>query len=248
MARRNARLTVHGRMLLIERVSAGRPVAHVAAELGISRATGYNWWACWRAEGPPGLLDRSSRAHHIPHERVQQIVALRVTRKLGPARIAPLVGLPASTVPAVLTRHNLSRLAWLDRPTGTLIRRYGRARPGELVHVDVKKLGRLRDGGGWRVHGRDNLERRRSRYGPRVGYDYIHAAIDDHTRLAYAEIHPDEKPTPAPGSSAGPPPPSPTTASTGSNASGLGITASRPPPGRAGRPVRRRRSARPAPR
>jgi transposase InsO family protein len=197
MAHRNARLTVHGRMLLIERVSGGRPVAHVAAELGISRATGYKWWARWRAEGPPGLLDRSSRAHRIPHRTPdtieQRVCTLRVTRKLGPARIAPLVGLSASTVHAVLTRHNLSRLAWLDRPTGTLIRRYERARPGELVHVDVKKLGRLRDGGGWRVHGRDNLERRRARYGPRVGYDYIHAAIDDHTRIAYAEIHPDEK-------------------------------------------------------
>ncbi|WP_433276210.1 IS481 family transposase [Pseudonocardia xinjiangensis] len=197
MAHRNARLTVHGRMLLIERVSAGRPVAHVAAELGISRATGYKWWARWRAEGPRGLLDRSSRAHRIPHrtpdQLVQQIVALRVERKLGPARIAPLVELPASTVHAVLTRHGLSRLAWLDRPTGTLIRRYERARPGELVHVDVKKLGRLREGGGWRVHGRDSLERRRARYRSRVGFDYVHAAIDDHTRLAYAEIHPDEK-------------------------------------------------------
>jgi transposase InsO family protein len=196
MAHRNARLTVHGRMLLVERVRAGRPVAHVAAELGISRATGYKWWNRWRTEGPAGLVDRSSRAHRIPQRTPtpveEQIVALRRQRKLGPHRIAPLVGLPASTVHAVLTRHGLSRLAWMDRPTGTPIRRYERARPGELVHVDVKKLGRLRDGGGWHVHGRDDLERRRARYGPRVGFDYVHAAIDDHTRLAYAEIHPDE--------------------------------------------------------
>jgi transposase InsO family protein len=194
---RNARLTVHGRMLLVQRVLSGRPVAHVAAELGVSRATGYKWMTRWHAEGPAGMWDRSSRAHRIPHRTpstlAQQVVALRLAHKLGPARIAPLVGLPASTVHAVLTRHGLSRLAWLDRPTGTLIRRYERARPGELLHVDVKKLGRLRDGGGWRVHGRDNLERRQARYGPRVGYDYIHAAIDDHTRIAYAEIHPDEK-------------------------------------------------------
>jgi transposase InsO family protein len=87
----------------------------------------------------------------------------------------------------------MPRLAWLDRPTGEPVRRYERERPGELLHVDVKKIGRLRDGGGWRVHGRDSLERRRARAATRVGYEYVHAAIDDHTRLAYAEIHPDER-------------------------------------------------------
>jgi transposase InsO family protein len=197
VAHRNARLTVHGRMLLVERVRSGRPVAHVAAELGISRATGYKWWRRWRTEGPAGLVDRPSRAHLIPRrtpaEVEQQVCRLRRERKLGPHRIAPLVGLPASTVHAVLARHGVSRLAWLDRPTGQTIRRYERDRPGELVHVDVKKLGRLRDGGGWRVHGRDNLASRQARYGARVGFDYVHAAIDDHTRIAYAEIHPDEK-------------------------------------------------------
>jgi transposase InsO family protein len=197
MAHRNARLTVHGRTLLIQRVLSGRPVAHVAAELGVSRATGYKWWARWRTEGPTGLHDRPSRAHHIPYrtpaEVEAQVIALRQARKLGPARIGPLLSMPASTVHAVLARHGLSRLAWLDRPTGQVIRRYERARPGELVHVDVKKLGRLREGGGWRVHGRDSLTHRRGRYGPRVGFDYVHAAVDDHTRLAYAEVHPDEK-------------------------------------------------------
>lgn len=198
MAHGNARLTVHGRTVLIERVLRDRrPVAHVAAELGISRATGYKWVARYRAEGPAGLVDRSSRAHRIPArtspELELRVLALRRERKLGPHRIAPLVGLPASTVHAVLARHGVSRLAWMDRPSGQVIRRYERDRPGELIHVDVKKLGRLRDGGGWRVHGRDSLERRRARYGPRVGYDYVHAAIDDHTRLAYAEIHRDER-------------------------------------------------------
>jgi transposase InsO family protein len=197
VSHRNARLTLHGRLLLVERVRAGRPVAHVAAELGISRATGYKWWRRWRTEGPAGLSDRSSRAHQIPRRTPepveQQVCALRRERKLGPARLGPLVGLPTSTVHAVLARHGMSRLAWLDRPTGTVIRRYERDRPGELVHVDVKKLGRLRDGGGWRVHGRDSLPARQARYGPRVGFDYVHAAIDDHTRIAYAEIHPDER-------------------------------------------------------
>jgi len=84
-------------------------------------------------------------------------------------------------VHAVLTRHGLSRLAWMDRPTGQLIRRYERDRPGELLHVDVKKLGRLRDGGGWRVHGRDSDQSRAARSAPRVGFDYVHAAIDDHS-------------------------------------------------------------------
>lgn len=197
MAHRNARLTVHGRMLLVQRVLAGRPVAHVAAEMGISRPTGYKWLHRYLTEGEPGLHDRSSRAHHIPHRTPAhleaQVVDIRTSRKLGPARIAALLNLPASTVHAVLTRHGLPRLAWLDRPTGQPIRRYERDHPGELIHVDVKKLGRLRDGGGWRVHGRDSDQSRRARTGPRVGFDYVHAAIDDHTRLAYAEIHTDER-------------------------------------------------------
>ena len=183
-------------MLLVERVLSGRPVAHVAAELGISRATGYKWLARFHSEGSTGLLDRSSRAHHGPRRTrpavEQQILWLRSQRKLGPARIGPLLGVAPSTVHAVLARHGMSRLAWLDRPTGQLIRRYERGRPGELVHVNVKKLGRLRDGGGWRVHGRDSRQHRHVRHRHRVGYDFVHAAIDDHTRIAYAEIHPDD--------------------------------------------------------
>jgi transposase InsO family protein len=177
-------------------VQDGRPVAHVAAELNCSRATGYKWLRRWREEGVAGLADRPSVAHRLPGKTPPaveaRIVELRQSRKLGPARIAPLVGVPASTVHAILTRHGLHRLAWLDRPTGTPVRRYERGRPGELVHVDVKKLGRLRDGGGWRVHGKDSDQHRRLKTGPRVGYDYVHAAIDDHSRLAYAEVHPDE--------------------------------------------------------
>lgn len=197
MAHRNARLTLHGRRLLIARVVTDRrPVAHVVKELGVSRATGYKWLARWRAEGDAGLHDRPSTAHRIPAktpaELEARICALRTSLKRGPRRLAPLLDMPASTVHAVLTRHGLHRLAWLDRPTGQPIRRYERQRPGELVHVDVKKIGRLRDGGGWRAHGRDSDAHRRARTSPRVGYEYVHAAIDDHTRLAYAEIHPDE--------------------------------------------------------
>jgi transposase InsO family protein len=197
----NARLTVFGRAELVRRVVAeGRPVAHVVIELGCSRATGYKWLARWRAEGPAGLIDRPSRAHRLsgrtPAAIEAQVLQLRCQRKLGPARIGPLVGLAPSTVHAVLRRHGLHRLAWLDRPSGQLIRRYERARPGELVHVDVKKLGAIRAGGGWRVHGKGSAQHNHSRSetdaGRRVGYDYVHCAIDDHTRLAYAEIHPDE--------------------------------------------------------
>jgi transposase InsO family protein len=198
MAHRNARLTLHARRLLIKRVIHDRrPVAHVVEELGVSRATGYKWLARWRAEGESGLHDRPSNAHHLPSktspETEARICLMRTQLKRGARRLAPLLGIPASTVHAVLTRHGLHRLAWLDRPTGQLIRRYERDRPGELIHVDVKKIGRLRDGGGWRVLGRDSPEHRRAREAVRVGYEYIHAAIDDHTRLAYAEIHPDEK-------------------------------------------------------
>jgi transposase InsO family protein len=197
----NARLTVHGRAELVRRVvEQGRPVAHVVVELNVSRATGYKWLARWRAEGPAGLHDRSSRAHRLPGKTSAdleaQVLRLRAARKLGPARIGPLVGLAPSTVHAVLARHGMHRLAWLDRPTGELIRRYERARPGELVHVDVKKLGAIREGGGWRAHGRGSAEHNHSRReadaGRRVGYDFVHCAIDDHTRLAYAEIHADE--------------------------------------------------------
>ncbi|MBC2868716.1 IS481 family transposase [Streptomyces mexicanus] len=192
MSHRNARLTVHGRRLLVERVRSGRPVAHVAAEMGISRATAHKWIRRWRSEGEVGLVDRSSRPHRTPHRTPaaveDRVCRLRRDRKLGPARIGPVLGLPASTVHRVLTRHGLNRLAWLDRPTGVVIRRYERDRPGELIHVDVKKLGRIPDGGGHKVRGRDAGRPIRG-----MGFDYVHSAVDDHTRLAYSEIHADEK-------------------------------------------------------
>ena len=199
MPHANARLTPAGRLILVQRIHAGRPAAHVAAEMGISRTTAYRWAARYRAEGEAGLHDRPSTARTHPHKtpvQVEQaITQLRVTRKLGPARIAAILGLPASTVHRVLTRLGLHRLAFLDRPTGRVIRRYERAAPGELLHLDVKKLGRLRPGGGHRVHGRDSVQHRtRDRKArARPGWDYVHAAVDDHSRLAYAEIHPNEQ-------------------------------------------------------
>ncbi|UPT42078.1 MULTISPECIES: IS481 family transposase [Streptomyces] len=193
MSHRNARLTVHGRRLLVDRVCSGRPVAHVAAEMGISRPTAHKWLRRWRSEGESGLIDRSSRPRRTPHRTSAaaeaRICRLRQERKLGPARLGPVLGMPASTVHRVLTRHGLNRLSFLDRPTGQVIRRYERERPGELIHVDVKKLGRIPDGGGHRTLGRQAGRATRSN----VGFDYIHSAVDDHSRLAYSEIHPDEK-------------------------------------------------------
>ena len=142
---RNAPLTSRGRMLMVERIAAGRPVAHVAAEIGVSRKTAVKWWRRWLIEGEAGLEGRSSRPHRCPHQtpaRVERrIVGLRERRKLRPARIVSIVGLPASTVHRVLCRHGLNQLAWMDRPTGQVIRRIHTDRPGELVHVDVKETG-----------------------------------------------------------------------------------------------------------
>jgi len=182
-------MTPRGRMIMIERIASGRPLAHVAAEMGVSRKTADKWWRRWLAEGEDGLQDRSSRPHRCPQQtslRLEaRIVRIRERRKLGPARIASIVGLPASTVHRVLCRRGLNRLAWMDRPTGQVIRRIHTDRPGELVHVDVKKLGRIPPGGGWRMRGRENVEHHRK---TRVGYDYVHSAIDAHSRLAYSEI------------------------------------------------------------
>ncbi|WP_427251131.1 IS481 family transposase [Bacillus cereus] len=204
MSHRNARLTVFGRRLLVDRVRSGRPVAHVAAEMGISRPTAHKWMSRWRAEGDAGLHDRPSRPHTTPHRTPPGLEAsvcrLRSERKLGPARIGPVLGLPASTVHRILTRHGLNRLARLDRPTGLPVRRYERDRPGELVHVDIKKLGNIPDGGGWRTVGRTDGDRNRQATTtarqsckPVIGYSYIHSAVDDHSRLAYSEVLPDER-------------------------------------------------------
>jgi transposase InsO family protein len=189
---RNAKLTPAGRLLLVQRIAVGRPVAHVAAEMGVSRQTAYRWWRRWRAEGEAGLLDRSCRPHRCPRRTPssieRRVERLRRREKLGPVRIAGRLGLAPSTVYRVLCRLGLQQLRWLDRPTGRVIRRYEREHPGDLVHVDVKKLGRIPPGGGWRAHGRGHAGRRQ-----RVGYAYIHSAVDDHSRLAYSEVLGDER-------------------------------------------------------
>ena len=198
LVHRNARLTHWGRQELVERIKAGTPKATVAEQMNISRPTVHKWWARY-LEDPNGewWLDRSSRPHRCPtrtKRRVERkIVHLRRKDKLGPARIAGRVGVPASTIYAVLRREELNRLSWLDRPTGGKVRRYEHDHPGDLVHVDIKKLAKVPPGGGWRVHGRSTGMRSARAKRRKIGYAFVHSAVDDHSRLAYSEIHDDEK-------------------------------------------------------
>jgi transposase InsO family protein len=192
-----ARLTPFGRLLLVNRITEeGWTVAAAAESLGVSRATAHKWVRRFREEGPAGLQDRTSaprrRPGALPRRDVERILRARRRLKVGPHRLGPELGHPRSTVYAVLRRHGLSRLDHLDRPTAVAVR-YERERPGELIHVDVKKLGRVRPGGGWRKLG--HTAESMATKGRGGGYDYLHVAIDDHSRYAYVEVHPDERGT-----------------------------------------------------
>jgi transposase InsO family protein len=169
-------------------------VAHVAKELGVSRQCAHRWVARFRTEGDAGLRDRSSRPHHCPRrtppEVEQRVLDLRLTQRHGQDWIGPELGLAPRTVSAILRRHRVPYLRDCDPLTGEVIRatkstalRYERPAPGDLIHIDVKKIGKIPDGGGWKAHGRSEKVRGRG-----IGYDYVHAAVDDHSRLAYAEI------------------------------------------------------------
>jgi transposase InsO family protein len=199
----NARLTVHGRLLIVHRHQGGMPKAHIAAAMGVSRKCVKKWIDRFAEHGEPGLHDRSSRPHRMPTrtaaELEQQIVEVRQHERRGPEWIGAELGVPARTVSRVLARHGVPRLASLDPITGEVIRaskvtaiRYERERPGDLVHMDVKKLGRIPDGGGWKAFGRGQGNRHRDH---RVGFDYVHSLVDDHSRLAYSEVLADEKGT-----------------------------------------------------
>jgi len=193
VAHPRAKLTVHGRRLLVQRVlELGWTVPMAAEAQGCSAATGYKWVRRFLAEGVRGLHDRSSRPHHCPSRlssRRERAILTRRGRTLeGPHRIAWALGEAPSTVHRVLRRRGAPRLRDLDRPSRAVVR-YERSRPGELVHVDVKKQGRIPVGGGWRVHGRAGAPSRHRG----DGYDFVHAAVDDRSRLAYAEILPDER-------------------------------------------------------
>lgn len=192
MAKHRPRLNVFGRQLLVYRITdEGWPVAHAAEAAGVSRATAYKWLRRYRSEGEPGLFDRNCRPHrsprHLSPEAERRIIRARVRRRFGPHRLGPLLGHPRSTISKVLTRRGFSRLADTDKPTGVPIR-YEREQPGELVHQDHKKLGRVPIGGGHRVLGR--AAARGDHRGD--GYDHFEVVIDDASRVACVVHVPDE--------------------------------------------------------
>ena len=193
----NARTCPNSRRLLVERVGAGWSVMEAAEAAGITDRTARRWLTRWRSEGAAGLLDRSSAPKRIPHKTpaavVDEIVRLRRLR-LTAARIAVALRIALSTVSAVLNRVGLGKLSRLDPPEPP--NRYERRHSGELVHIDVKKLGRILRPG-HRVTGR--RKQTKTTYTPDgrrigdAGWEFVHVAIDDHSRLAYAEVLADEK-------------------------------------------------------
>jgi transposase InsO family protein len=197
MSHRNARLTPRGRLLLVQRVRIdGMPVAHVAKAMGVSRQCAHRWVKRFNEEGVAGLEDRSSRPLRSPHatdaKTVARVLKKRRELRYGPALLAAELKVPERTISRILQRHGVPRIAECDPITGEVIRasretavRYERARPGELVHVDVKKLGRIPPGGGWKTRGRIP-ETHHGHHN--VGYDYVHSMVDDHSRLAYSEV------------------------------------------------------------
>ena len=184
----NARTTRHSRMLMIDRLQCGWSVPAVAHALGVTAKTVRKWQQRFHTEGAPGLADRSSRPHHSPTSlasNVQdQIEVLRRRRMSGPAIVRQLHR-PLSTVGVVLHRRGLGRLAAIN-PRPPVIR-YERNKPGEMIHIDIKKLGRI-DGIGHRITGDRTGQSNRRAVGRGLGWEYLHVAIDDRARLAYTQV------------------------------------------------------------
>ncbi|WP_406815557.1 IS481 family transposase [Mycobacterium sp. M23085] len=208
MSHRNAPLSETGRLRLARCVvEDGWPLRRAAERFQVSPTTAARWAHRYRNHGLAGMVDRSSRPHRSPNRtpaRIERrIIKLRVLRRWGPARIGYLLGIHPSTVHRVLTRYGLAKLRWLDRPTGRVIRRIESVKPGDLVHVDVKKLGKIPAGGGWRMLGRtvgnrnaqaDKSSGLSSKHRhPLRGHHFLHTALDGHSRLVYSEILTDER-------------------------------------------------------
>jgi len=188
-------------------VDDGWPLRRAAERFQVAVTTAARWAGRYRELGAAGMVDRSSRPHRCPNQTPtrteRRIIKVRVLRRWGPARIGYLLGIHPSTVHRVLTRYRIAKLRWLDRATGRVIRRIQTTRCGELVHVDVKKLGKIPAGGGWRMLGRtignrnsraDKSSGRRSKHrDPLHGHHFLHSAIDAYSRLVYSEILADER-------------------------------------------------------
>ena len=206
MSHANAALTPRARLRIAQLiVDDGWPVARAAERFQVAWPTAKRWADRYRQLGAAGMQDRSSRPLHqptrTPQPVVRRIVHLRWKRRLGPVGIASVLGMPASTVHAVLQRCGISRLSQVDRATGEPVRRYEHERPGDLLHMDVKKLGNIPDGGGHRFVGREQGRKHRQQTpgkprskhrGELMQHAYVHTVVDDHSRVAYAEIHDDE--------------------------------------------------------
>jgi transposase InsO family protein len=206
VAHANAALTPRHRLKLARAiVEDGWTVSYAAAVFNVSWPTAKRWSDRYRLAGEAGMHDRSSRPHRCPRRTpapmVRKIVHLRWRKRLGPVAIADRLGLAPSTVHAVLVRCRINRLSHIDRRTGEPIRRYEHDYPGSLLHVDVKKLGNIPDGGGHRYVGRAQGDKNRAatpgkprnqHYNPKLGTAFVHTVLDDHSRVAYAEIHDDE--------------------------------------------------------
>jgi transposase InsO family protein len=202
----NAALTPRARLRLARLiVEDGWPIARAAERYDVSWPTAKRWATRYTVMGAAGMADRPSRPHRQPRRTppavVRKIVHLRWKQRLGPVAIADRLGLASSTVHAVLVRCRLNRLSHIDRVTGEPVRRYEHDHPGSLLHVDVKKLGNVPDGGGWRYVGRQQGNKNRAatagkplnrHHHPKIGTAFVHTVLDDHSRVAYAEIHDDE--------------------------------------------------------
>ena len=205
MSHANAALTPRHRLKVARLVvQDGYPISEVAARFQCSWPTVKRWVDRYLA-GDRAMQDRSSRPHTMPAKTppvvVKRLVSLRLRLREGPVQLAARCGVAPSTAHQILTRCRLNRLAHVDRATGEPVRRYEHPHPGSMIHVDVKKLGNIPDGGGWRYVGRAQGLRNRAsspaagrdkHHNPRMGYAFVHTVIDDHSRVGYAEVHDDE--------------------------------------------------------